>query len=255
MDVKPIPGLEHLPFAEVWFHEVDVERLREASARAGQLGKTGFEVWTTDRTPAVVRFLEPRRYEEVRRYLVTELDLASAPPAPAPPPRVRLVTFAQRPDLGPQLYALACEAYPDQPGRAGTRLPPYEAWRAWGLDPHPPDGYFVALEGERAVGYGYLELSGDRATHGFMVVARAARGRGIAGAIKRAQIGWAAERGLRALRTATEMRLVGMRALNERLGYRLLYTEIVLRGPTVGRQAAVSPAARDPPEPKSSRAD
>jgi GNAT superfamily N-acetyltransferase len=248
MDVKPIPGLEHLRFAEVWFHEVDDERFREASARAAQLGKTGLEVWTTDRTPEVVRFLEPRGYEEGRRYLVTELDVASAPPAPTPLPRVRLVTFAQRLDL-------ACEAYPDQPGRVGTRLPPYEAWRAWGLDPHPPDGYFVALEGERAVGYGYLEISGDRATHGFMAVARTARGRGIAGAIKRAQIGWAAERGLRALRTATEMRLVGMRALNERLGYRLLYTEIVLRGPTAFRRAAVHPMARDHPEPKSSHAD
>ena len=35
MDVKPIPGLEQLPYAEVWFHEVDEERWREASALAG----------------------------------------------------------------------------------------------------------------------------------------------------------------------------------------------------------------------------
>jgi len=63
MDVNPIhvtemPGLEHLPYAEVWFHEIDDERWREASVQARALGKTGLEVWTTDKTPEVVAFLE-----------------------------------------------------------------------------------------------------------------------------------------------------------------------------------------------------
>jgi GNAT superfamily N-acetyltransferase len=64
-----------------------------------------------------------------------------------------------------------------------------------------------------------------------MAVARAHRGRGVAGAIKRAQIAWAKGHGIPALRTATETRLTQMRALNDRLGYRPLYEEIVLRGP------------------------
>ena len=79
MDVRPIPGLEHLPFAEVWFHEVDDVRFAEASAKARELGKTGLEVWTTTRTPEVAVFLEPRGYEEVRRYVISELDVTSAP--------------------------------------------------------------------------------------------------------------------------------------------------------------------------------
>jgi hypothetical protein len=53
----------------------------------------------------------------------------------------------------------------------------------------------------------------------------------VASAIKRAQIRWAKENGVPALRTANEERLVGMLAMNERLGYRPLYTELVLRGP------------------------
>jgi hypothetical protein len=57
------------------------------------------------------------------------------------------------------------------------------------------------------------------------------RGRGVAGAIKRAQIAWAKQRRIEALRTATELRLLQMRALNERLGYRRFYEEVVLRGP------------------------
>ena len=77
MNVTPIPGLDHLPFAEVWFHDVDDARLQEASAKARALGKTGLEVWTTTKTPAVAAFLEQRGYEEVRRYVISELDVAS----------------------------------------------------------------------------------------------------------------------------------------------------------------------------------
>jgi GNAT superfamily N-acetyltransferase len=81
------------------------------------------------------------------------------------------------------------------------------------------------------LGYGFLEVEGDRGTHGFMALRREARGRGLAGAIKRAQIAWARANGIKTLRTATELRLTSMLSLNERLGYRTLYTEIVLRGP------------------------
>ena len=54
-------------------------RRREASRLARELGKDGLEVWTTDETPAVVSLLEPRGYEIVRRYVVSQLDVAAAP--------------------------------------------------------------------------------------------------------------------------------------------------------------------------------
>ncbi len=222
MDVKPIPGLEHLPWAEVWFHEIDEERWREASSAAQALGKFGLEAWTTDATPAVVEFLDARGDEEVRRYVISELDLAAA--TRHAPPEFELVTFAARPDLAPQLFAIALESYCDQPGRSEQRIASLEAWRSWGLDPHPAEAYFIALEAGRALGYGFLEREGDTATHGFTAVAREARGRGVAGAIKRGQIAWAKARGLRALRTANAVRLTGMLAMNRRLGYRPLYT-------------------------------
>ena len=84
MDVKPLPGLEHLPFAEVWLREPDDDAWRAASAAARAIGKDGLEVWTTDETPEVVTFLEARGYEIVRQYLISELDLRAAP-EPAPP--------------------------------------------------------------------------------------------------------------------------------------------------------------------------
>jgi mycothiol synthase len=232
MEVKPIPGLEHLPYAEVWFHEVDDERFGVASAAARALGKTGLEVWTTDRTPEVVAFLESRGYEEVRRYVISELDVTAAPDPD--PPAFELVTFVERPELAPALYALAQIAYPDQPGRSESRVS--EAWWDWGLRANPPESYFIALDGERVLGYGYLEHElledgGEQWKNGFMAVAREARGRGVAGAIKRAQIAWAKANGVPTLRTANEVRLEGMLALNRRFGYRTLYDEIVLRGP------------------------
>lgn len=230
MDVNPIPGLEHLPYAEVWFHAVDDADWRDASARARALGKTGLEVWTTDGTPEVVAFLAERGYAEVRRYVISELDVAAA--ADPGPPAFPLVTLAERPDLAPALYELARIAHADQPGRADSTVS--DAWHEWGLARHDPTAYFIALDGERVLGYGYLEQGDGRWTHGFLAVARAARGRGIAGAIKRAQIRWAKANGVPSLRTATETRLESMRALNARLGYRVLYDEIVLRGPIAG---------------------
>jgi hypothetical protein len=55
----------------------------------------------------------------------------------------------------------------------------------------------------------------------------------LARAIKDAQLVWAKAHGVPTLRTATELRLKQMLALNEGYGYVPLYTELVLRGPCV----------------------
>ena len=224
-----MPGLEHLPFAEVWFRSIDEGGWRQASAAARALGKSGLEVWTTTESPEVVAFLEQRGYQEVRRYVISELDVASTPD-PAPP-GMTIATFADRPDLAPELFQIALESYPDQPGRSEQVIESFESWRHWGLDGHPPEATFIVLEGAAVVGYGFLDVDGDAGHHGFTAIARSARGPGVASAIKRAQIIWAKEHGLRTLRTANETRLAGMLALNRRHGYRPLYDEIVLRGP------------------------
>lgn len=227
MNVKPVPGLEHEPFAEVWFHAIDDALFREASEQARALGKPGLEAWTTTKTPEVAPFLAARGFAEHRRYIISELDVASAPDLG--PPAFDLVTVGDRPDLAPQLYELARIAHADQPGRAGTIFG--EDWYEWGLRANPPESWFIALEDGRVLGYGYLHDEDGKWSHGFAAVARDARGRGVAGAIKRAQVAWAKANGIATLETATEVRLTGMRALNERFGYRSLYEEIALRGP------------------------
>lgn len=239
MDVRPIPGLEHLPYAEVWLHDADETALRDASAAARGLGKDGLEAWTTTRTPQVAAFLEARGFAEHRHYVISELDVAATPD---PGPRAfEIVSIAERPDFVAHVHAIACEAYPSQPGRAGTQIGDLGAWRAWGLDPHPADAFLVALDGAAPVGFGYLARADGAWSHGFTGVAAAHRGRGVAGSIKRAQIAWAKRHAVPTLRTATETRLEGMRALNRRFGYRPLYEEIVLRGPLAADDAGCLP--------------
>lgn len=229
MDVRPIPGLEHLPFAEVWIREPGEATWREASNAARAIGKEALEVWTTDETPEVAGFLLGRGFANVRSYIVSELDVATAAEPEAPAFDVR--SLSEQPVDAAVLYAIALESYPDQPGREDTQLPAIDGWRAFGLDLHPPEAFFVARDGDAVAGYGYVTPENDVWTHGFTAVARAYRGRGVGGAIKRAQISWAKANGVPALRTATERRLEQMRALNNRFGYRPLHTELVLRGP------------------------
>ena len=232
MDVVPIPGLEHLPYAEVWFTEVDDVSWREASRRARELGKTGLDAWTTTRTPGVATFFAARGYDEQRRYVISELDVARAPDLG--PPSWPLVTFADRPDLARAMYEIARVAHADQPGRDGTTFS-FGSWQEWGLHAHPQDAHFIALDGDEVAAYGYLqEKDAETWVHGFTAVARPWRGRGIAGAIKRAQVAYAQDRGIATLETATEVRLAGMRDLNARFGYVPQYEEIVLRGPLAG---------------------
>jgi GNAT superfamily N-acetyltransferase len=237
VDVKQMPGLEQLPFAEVWFRSIDEAAWRQASAAARGLGKSGLEVWTTTETPVVVAFLAARGYEEVRRYVVSELDVAAAS---APEPPGHHARHVRRPARSGACALRDCAAVVSRPARP-VRADHRELRVVAALGPrrHPPDAYFIALEGERVLGYGFLEIDGETGHHGFTAIGRAERGGGVASAIKRAQIAWAKEHGLRRLKTANETRLTGMLALNARHGYRPLYEEIVLRGPAA---AVESPA-------------
>jgi GNAT superfamily N-acetyltransferase len=229
VEVRAIPGQEHLPWAEVWFRTADEETWHDASRKARALGKTGLEVWTTEEHPDVVAFFDERGYEEVRRYLRFALDVAAAPDPGEP--QWELTSLAARPELLQQVYEVARETYVDQPGREDADIGPIEGWRSFAYDPNPKDAFVVALGGEEVVGFGVLAVDGDEGDHAMTAVARAWRGRGIAEAIKRAQIRWAKANGLRVLRTANEVRIRAIRRLNERYGYRPEPAEIVMRGP------------------------
>lgn len=68
------------------------------------------------------------------------------------------------------------------------------------------------------------------AWHDMTAVVRHWRGRGLAGALKRATIVWALDHGLEALETGNDDANAPMRAVNARLGYKPLPDEITMRG-------------------------
>lgn len=196
---------------------------------------------TTEDKPEAVRFLANRGFREVERMKVVRLDLAGlAVPAVEAPVGITVTSLAARPDLADALYDVAVEALPDIPGEG--RMDPGTAaeFRARDVDRDimPKGGYAVAVDtGSGAVvGYSNLMLVPGNpalAWHGMTAVRRAWRGRGIAGALKRATIAWAASHGLEAIETANDVDNAPMRAVNRRLGYRPLPDEIMFQGPAV----------------------
>ena len=178
-----------------------------------------------------------RGFAEVLRESLLVLDLRELePPDPAPPPGVAVLTLAERPELVRGIYEVACEAYPDVPGNDDYEVEPFEDWVAHDLGGagDGPEATFAAVAGDEVVGFSKFHLSEARpetATHDVTGVRRAWRGRGIAGALKRAQVAWALDAGFERLETMNEVRNAPIRKLNERLGYRLAPGRVLLRGP------------------------
>ncbi len=86
-------------------------------------------------------------------------------------------------------------------------MKPFEDWLAQEMQGSGDraDATFVALAGDEVVGYAKFSLTAaqpETAHHDMTGVKRAWRGRGIAGALKRAQISWAKDQGYRAARDA-----------------------------------------------------
>ena len=132
------------------------------------------------------------------------------------------------------MYEVYVECDEDVPGSSGPMT--LAGWRALDIDrpTRSPDLAFVAFDGDELVGYAVADLFGDEGHHGFTAVKRAWRRRGVATALKRAQIAAATELGLKRLVTGSEERNLPMRTLNAKLGYRPdpELSVVVLRGPT-----------------------
>jgi GNAT superfamily N-acetyltransferase len=139
------------------------------------------------------------------------------------------------------VYAVACEAIPDVPEEAPMTAGSYEHWRAFWLDPPSirPERVFLATVGSRVAGYSTLALPGARpgvGVHTMTGVARAYRGRGVAAALKRHVIAWAAANGVHTLESENVEANAAIRALNDQLGYRALADHVWLHGPVEAKR-------------------
>jgi mycothiol synthase len=179
-------------------------------------------------------YLERRGYRVVGGEKAVALDLRELEaPVPVPPAGVQIVSRAQRPDIVEALYPIALEAIEDIPGI--DERPSVEQWRAFEIDrpTRTPELFFVALAGDDAIGYATMDDFGRDAHHGLTAVKREWRHRGVATALKHAQIAAAKQAGFRRLVTGSEERNAPMRNLNAKLGYRAepSLSMVVLRGP------------------------
>jgi GNAT superfamily N-acetyltransferase len=218
---------------------VGTELFRVLSEYARTLGKSEIEVFAYEDDPDGVAFAERRGFTTVMRLRLLRLVLAGLPaPGVEPPEDVTIATLAERPELEQALWDVACEAMPDMPydGDAPVHPGTLEEFRAASLSGPAfiPQATFLALSAGDVVGFAQLAWDDrDRgiAFHSMLGVRRAARGRGIAGALKAAQIAWALENGLTELRTGNEERNAAARAVNARYPYEPIPDALLLRGP------------------------
>jgi mycothiol synthase len=206
----------------------------EISARARGLGKTEIQGEVQESDAESRAFFERRGFVPVGGEQAVVLELGGIePPQVEPPDGVRIVSRAEEPDRLDEMYALAVQADEDIPGSAGVQS--YERWRATDID-RPnclPELCFLALAGDEVVGYAVLQASGERAFHGLTVTRRDWRRRGVASALKRAEIAAAKRTGFQRLLTESEERNEPMRRLNEKLGFLPApeWSTVVMRGP------------------------
>ena len=210
------------------------------SAWTAGRGLGELEVPVLDNDPESLAFAQRRGFTEERREVGLVLHLAEiAPPEIEPPNGVEIVTWAERPELARGMYEVALEAFPDIPGFEDDDIEPFDDWLAHDMrgSGDRPEATFAALAGEEVVGYAKFSLTGAQpaiAHHDLSAVKRAWRGRGVARALKAAQINWALANGYTELHTRNEERNEPIRRLNARFGYRPGIGRIYLAGPISG---------------------
>jgi len=211
--------------------------LAELSAWARGLGYRELMGSVKEADTGSLAWAARRGFVEVGRNSILALDLRSIdPPAVTAPDGIEIVTWAMRPDAAAGMYEVAREAYPDIPGEEDAEVEPFEQWLSMDMQGSGdrPEATFVAYAGGEVVGYAKLALSLARtavAMHDITGVKRAWRGRGIAGALKAAEIAWAKEQGYERLETQNEERNEPIRRLNERHGYVVEPGSVTVRGP------------------------
>ncbi len=176
-----------------------------------------------------------RGYTEIGRNSRLVLDLTAIDaPEPSPPAGVEIVTWAERPELAQGLWEVAREATPDIPGEEEDDIGTLEEWLTRDMQgaSDDPRAVFVALAEGEVAGYAKLSLlpeTPERVYNDLTGVRRSARGRGIAGALKRTQIAWAKKQGYTTLQTSNEVRNEPIRRLNQRHGYVLEPGVVIVR--------------------------
>ena len=200
--------------------------LAAAGAKARELGCASMWGRVREGDEASLRFTAHRGFEEVNRDMDVLLEVAPEDGEVAP----GIVELREEHLRG--TYAVAAECMPEMALPQHAEVRPFDEWLPEEERNSPVA--FVALDGDEVVGYARLysvSALPHRLENGFTGVLHSHRRRGIATALKRAQISWAAANGYRELVTSSVEGNEAMRTVNERLGYKPLPAWIVVQGP------------------------
>jgi mycothiol synthase len=217
-------------------HGIGSALLAEISRLARDFGKDTIQGEVREPDSGSRAFLERRGYVQVGAEKALVLELGGfQPPELAPPEGVRIVSRVEEPDRLEEMYAIAVQGSEDIPGESGVQT--FEQWRAHEIDKpnRRPELCFLALAGGDVVGYAALQAFGKRAFHGLTVTRRDWRRRGVATALKCAEIEAAKESGFERLFTESDEDNEPMRRLNEKLGFvpKPEWSTVVMRGPVL----------------------
>jgi GNAT superfamily N-acetyltransferase len=211
--------------------------LDSLSSWARELGYTDLMGPVKETDDVSLAWAARRGFAEIGRNSLLALDLTrTARPTVDAPDGIEIASWAERPGVEAGMYAVAREAYPDVPGEEDAKLASFEEWLAMDMQGagDRPEATFVALSDGEVVAYAKLSLSRARPTvamHDMTGVRREWRGRGIARALKAAEIAWALDNGFARLETQNEERNEPIRRLNERYGYVVEPGSVTVRGP------------------------
>jgi GNAT superfamily N-acetyltransferase len=219
-------------------HGVGTALYAVISDHARTLGKTELELFVEGDSPDGIDFVEKRGFRRTAENSSLRLPLDGLPtPQVAPPEGVTLATLAERPELARGVWEVATETLPDIPTDSTPyEAGPFERFRASVLagPRFIPEATFVALHEGEPVGYAQLVWQDEDAKiayHMMLGVKTSFRGRGIASALKAAQISWALENGLSELITDNELRNAPVRALNAHYAYQPVPSVLTYKGP------------------------
>ena len=192
-----------------------------------------------------VKLLESRGFAVTSRFLDLRLDVANADVSTLPAliqqldsEGISISTFAEErvrdPRCVEKLYELETALRQDDPARSGLAAPAYNAREAlmWLEMPWViPAAYFIAKHGDEYVGVSdvsLFEAMPGGLTQGFTGVRREYRRRDLATTLKLHGVVYAQTNGYRIIQTFNRPQQTAIRALNEKLGFKLTVESLML---------------------------
>ena len=191
---------------------------------------------TGDLHPRGIAFAERRGFKREQTERESRLDLARFDPAAWSEARDSVreqgivirsyAALSAERDIQRELYELVTTLNLDVPWPDPPTPPEFELWSTRMLE-NPnllPEGYHIALDGDRLVGMSNLwnAQAVDDVWTGLTGVLREYRGRGIATALKVSVLAWAKGAGIPGTRTWNAEQNTPMLGINRRLGFEFL---------------------------------